>query len=102
MSGYVHVVVAGSGDGPFPLDGRVAVVIGGTGVLAGRMAATLAHAGARTVIVGRGDANGVAAQERLRADGADVVFARCDAANRAELRDLVAAVLGSHGRVDVL
>jgi NAD(P)-dependent dehydrogenase (short-subunit alcohol dehydrogenase family) len=89
-------------DRSFRLDGRVAVVIGGTGVLGGRLAATLAAAGARTVIVGRDGAHGLAAEERLRAGGADVVFARCDASNRTELRDLVASVLGSHGRIDVL
>jgi NADPH-dependent 2,4-dienoyl-CoA reductase/sulfur reductase-like enzyme len=37
----------------FRLDGRVAVVIGGTGVLCGNIAETLARAGATTVLVGR-------------------------------------------------
>jgi NAD(P)-dependent dehydrogenase (short-subunit alcohol dehydrogenase family) len=86
----------------FRLDGRVAVVIGGTGALGGEMAGALAEAGARTVIVGRDPANGNAAVERLGVDGRDVVFEQCDAVERAELRDLVGRVLGSHGRIDVL
>ena len=67
------------------------MVIGGTGVLGGRMARALADAGARTVIVGR---------NRVERD--DLAFERCDVASRTELRDLVARVLASHGRIDVL
>ena len=86
----------------FRLDGRVAVVVGGTGTLGQRMAAALAGAGARTVVVGRNEEHGEEAAGRLRAEGGDVVFASCDATSRAELRSLLERVLGSHGRVDVL
>lgn len=86
----------------FRLDGRVAVVIGGTGVLCGRMAAALAGAGARTVLVGRDAVRGSAAVEAQRAAGGDAVFEECDVADRAALVDLVARVLASHGRIDVL
>jgi NAD(P)-dependent dehydrogenase (short-subunit alcohol dehydrogenase family) len=75
----------------FRLDGRVAVVVGGTGVLGGRMARALAEAGAATVIVGRN-----------RVEPSELAFEHCDVTNRAELRDLVARVLASHGRIDVL
>ena len=86
----------------FGLDGRVAVVIGGTGVLCGRMAAALAGAGARTVVVGRDPDKGAAAADGLRAEGGDVVFEACDAVDRGALAALVARVTGSHGPVDVL
>ena len=86
----------------FRLDGRVAVVVGGTGVLCGRMARAFADAGARTVIVGRDRAKGSAALERLREDGGELAFEACDATSRDALRDLVARVLASHGRIDVL
>ena len=75
----------------FRLDGRVAVVVGGTGALGGRMAQALADAGARTVIVGRN-----------RVEPAGLTFEPCDVTSRDELRDLVARVLDSHGRIDVL
>ncbi len=91
-------------DTDFRLDGRVAVVIGGTGVLGGRMAAALARAGARTIVVGRDPDKGAAAATALRAERADidVGFAPCDATNRSELAELVARVVESHGRIDVL
>ena len=86
----------------FRLDGRVAVVVGGTGLLGSRMSAALAGAGARTVVVGRNEEHGEAVAERLSAESGDVVFERCDATSRAELSSLLTRVLGSHGRVDVL
>ena len=88
----------------FRLDGQVAVVIGGTGVLCGRMAAALAGAGARTVIVGRDPERGAAAAAALATGpgGNDVVFETCDAVDRSALAALVTRVVDAHGRVDVL
>ncbi|MCB0965573.1 MAG: SDR family oxidoreductase [Ilumatobacter sp.] len=86
----------------FRLDNQVAVVIGGTGVLGGRMAAALAGAGARIVVVGRDATKGEDAAAQLREEGGDVQFAPCDASDRAELRALVDSVVASHGRIDVL
>ncbi|MGZ6563332.1 MAG: SDR family NAD(P)-dependent oxidoreductase, partial [Solirubrobacteraceae bacterium] len=86
----------------FRLDGRVAVVVGGTGALGGRMAQALAEAGARTVIVGRDRTRADAALARLRVEGAELAFEPCDVTSSDELRDLVARVLSSHGRIDVL
>jgi len=86
----------------FRLDGRVAVVIGGTGALGGEMAKALADAGARTVIVGRDRARADVALDRLRRPGRNVVFEQCDVVKRAGLSRLVDRVVASHGRIDVL
>ena len=86
----------------FRLDDRVAVVIGGTGVLCGRMAASLADVGATTVLVGRDPAKGEQAVCRLGSEARKVFFEPCDASNRGELRDLAARILAAHGPVDVL
>ncbi len=86
----------------FRLDGRVAIVVGGTGVLCSRMAQTLSQAGARTVIVGRNRAKAEAALDALQPGTGELTFEPCDVAQRAELRSLVERVLSSHGRIDVL
>jgi NAD(P)-dependent dehydrogenase (short-subunit alcohol dehydrogenase family) len=86
----------------FGLEGRVAVVIGGTGELCSRMAAALGGAGARTVIAGRDAARGAAVLERLRQAGVEGVFEPCDVTSRSSLGDLAGRVLASHGRIDVL
>jgi NAD(P)-dependent dehydrogenase (short-subunit alcohol dehydrogenase family) len=88
----------------FELDGRVAVVIGGTGVLCGRMAAALGDAGATTVIVGRNVDKGeeAAAQLRSEEEGRSVEFVACDVSRREDIAQLAATVIERHGRVDVL
>ena len=86
----------------FRLDDRVAVVIGGSGALGRSIAATLADAGARTVIVGRDPARGRAALDALATGDRSVTFAACDVARSDELELLVRRVVAEHGRVDVL
>jgi NAD(P)-dependent dehydrogenase (short-subunit alcohol dehydrogenase family) len=86
----------------FRLDGKVAVVIGGTGVLGGNLARTFARAGARTVIVGRDRSKADGVLDRMRADGFDGAFQSCDSTSRDELRSLVDRVAAQHGRIDVL
>lgn len=86
----------------FRLDDRVAVVIGGTGVLGGRMAMALGHAGARVVVVGRDPDKGAQAVRTLATNGTPADFVACDAAVRSDLAALVDAVVTEHGRIDVL
>jgi NAD(P)-dependent dehydrogenase (short-subunit alcohol dehydrogenase family) len=86
----------------FRLDGRVAVVVGGTGELCSRMAEALAEAGARAVIVGRDRTKADAVLAQFRERGLDAAFEPCDAVSRDGLRDLVARVTATHGRIDVL
>jgi NAD(P)-dependent dehydrogenase (short-subunit alcohol dehydrogenase family) len=74
----------------FRLDGRVAVVVGGTGALGGSMA------------VGRDRERGERVAQRLRSEAGETAFEQCDASDRAELRALVERVLSSYGRIDVL
>ena len=53
----------------FSLDGKVAVVIGGTGELCGAMAEGLAQAGAEAVLVGRSEEKAAARMSSITAKG---------------------------------
>lgn len=86
----------------FSLEGKVAAVIGGGGVLAGEMARGLARAGADVAIL---DFNFEAAQkgaDEITAIGRRSLAVKVDAANRADLVNALDAMIAEFGRVDIL
>ena len=86
----------------FGLDGQVAVVIGGTGVLCGAMARGLAQAGATVVVAGRDAEKGASRVEEIEALGGKAAFAQVDVMKRASIEGLLVEALGTQGRVDML
>ncbi|MDB6167164.1 MAG: uxuB [Verrucomicrobia bacterium] len=86
----------------FGLNGKVAVVIGGTGELCGAMAEGLAAAGAEVVLVGRNAEKARVRLERIEGAGGRGWFHPADAARRPELERLRDEVLRRSGRIDVV
>ncbi|MGO9259966.1 MAG: SDR family oxidoreductase [Bryobacteraceae bacterium] len=89
-------------NGLFSLDGDVAVVIGGGGVLAGAMADGLAQAGARIAVAGRTQEHADARAAAIVARGGEAIGIQCDATSKADLERSLATVLARFGRVDIL
>jgi len=86
----------------FSLDGKVAAIVGGGGVLAGEMAMGLACAGADISIL---DLNAEAAEKRaaeVRKLGRRAIAVAGDAAQRAYHERALQAMLSEFGRVDIL
>jgi NAD(P)-dependent dehydrogenase (short-subunit alcohol dehydrogenase family) len=88
--------------GLFDLDGRVAVVIGGTGVLGGAVCHGLADAGASVAVLGRSVERGAQRQAALEAAGARAIAATVDATNPDSVRTALADVQTRLGPVDIL
>jgi NAD(P)-dependent dehydrogenase (short-subunit alcohol dehydrogenase family) len=86
----------------FSLKGKVAVVIGGTGVLCGEMAEGLAIAGATVALVGRDAAKAQARLDSIARGGGRAEFFSCDTTSKAGLQKLLADVLTKLGGVDIL
>jgi NAD(P)-dependent dehydrogenase (short-subunit alcohol dehydrogenase family) len=86
----------------FSLEGKVAVVIGGTGELCGAIAEGFAGAGAAVALVGRDAKKAKARQERIAKDGGKSEFFSADTTSRPALEKLLADVLSKLGRVDIL
>ncbi len=84
------------------MDGRVAVVTGGTSGIGLAIAKALADAGARVVISGRSQERGEEALEALRADGLDAQFLACDVSDAGSVSNLIGEVVSSHGGLNVL
>jgi NAD(P)-dependent dehydrogenase (short-subunit alcohol dehydrogenase family) len=86
----------------FNLDGEVAAVIGGTGVLGGAMAEALAASGAKVAIVGRNETRGKERVAAIEAAGGAAMFQGADALDRASLRAAWEAIAEGLGEVSVL
>ena len=86
----------------FSLDGKVAVVIGGTGELCGAMSEGLAQAGAEVVLVGRSEEKATARMASIEEKGGKSRFIAADVGSRAALDALRDEVLSECGRADIL
>jgi 2-dehydro-3-deoxy-D-gluconate 5-dehydrogenase len=89
-------------DGQVRVDGKVAVVVGGTGGLGGAVAGGLAAAGATVVPTGRDPDRVDAAAKALRDQGRATLAHPVDTTVEEQLRDLRDHVLDAFGRLDVL
>lgn len=86
----------------FSLEGRVAVVTGGTGVLGGAMAQGLAQLGARVAVLGRNRERAGKAVAAMTAAGGEAFALLADVNNQAELLKARDALLDHWGKVDIL
>lgn len=86
----------------FSLEGKVALVIGGTGELCGAMAEGLAGAGAHVLIVGRNEEKAAARLKKIRAADGKADFIKADVANKQGLVDLKHQSLAKAGQIDIL
>ena len=86
----------------FSLEGQVALVTGGTGVLGGAMARGLARAGAKVGLLGRRREQAQAAVRAIEAEGGAALALPADVLVRAQLEAARDALLEQWGRLDVL
>jgi NAD(P)-dependent dehydrogenase (short-subunit alcohol dehydrogenase family) len=86
----------------FSLEGQVAVVTGGTGVLGGAMARGLAQAGAKVGVLGRRRERAEAEVKAIEADGGVALALPADVLDRGELEAAREAIVEQWGRLDVL
>lgn len=86
----------------FSLKGKTAVVIGGTGVLCGEMAETMARAGAEVVLVGRNQEKAKVRLESIAEAGGSAYFLAADVSSQTGLKNLLFEVLERSGQCDIL
>jgi NAD(P)-dependent dehydrogenase (short-subunit alcohol dehydrogenase family) len=86
----------------FDLTGRVAVVIGGTGVLGGAVSEGLAAAGASVAVLGRSAERATTRVASITGAGGTALAVTVNATDLASLREAAAAVERQLGPVDIL
>ncbi|WP_153799440.1 SDR family oxidoreductase [Foetidibacter luteolus] len=86
----------------FNLEGRVAIITGGAGLLASEHALALTAFGAKVMLADVNDEKCRAAANLLQQQGADVTAAVCDVTSKQSWQDLLKQTLDTFGRVDIL
>lgn len=86
----------------FDLGGRVAAVIGGTGVLGGAICQGLGVAGASIAVLGRSEERGAARAAALEAAGVRAMYSQVDATDVASVERACREVEATLGPVDIL
>ena len=87
----------------FDLTDRVAIITGGSKGLGLAMAAGLASAGCKTVIVNRNKEEGEQAVKELSSDyGQESIFIAADVTDESAMNNMAKAVFDKFGRIDIL
>lgn len=86
----------------FGFDGKVAVVIGGTGALGGEICSGLAQAGATVIVAGRSAERGAERVKAIEALGGKATFVDVEATSRESVMQLLETVVQTQGHVNAL
>jgi len=85
------------------LEGKVALITGGSTGFGYAMAELFSREGAKIVIAARGKEKGMKAMDKIKGlTGGDVQFFPCDVTNEDGVRDLVNKTIAAHKRIDIL
>jgi NAD(P)-dependent dehydrogenase (short-subunit alcohol dehydrogenase family) len=82
------------------LQGKVALVTGGTSGIGRATAIAFAAAGAKVVLSGRRDAEGEKTAKLIHETGAECLYVHSDASNEEEIKALVQKTVATYGRLD--
>ena len=83
------------------LNGKVALVTGGTSGIGKTTAIEFARAGAKVVLTGRREKEGAQVVDEIRKLGGDGAFVRADVAKDSDVKAMVDFTVSKHGRLDV-
>ena len=86
----------------FSLEGKTAVITGGTGVLGSVMAKGLADAGVHVLIIGRKAEAGERVVSEIVKAGGKANFFQADVLNKEELQKVKSKILSTVGTIDIL
>lgn len=86
----------------FCIEGKVAIVTGGYGVLGGSISRHLAQQGANVVILGRNEDKGNALVKDINENGGKSLFIKCDVMDENQLIESREKILSTYGKLDIL
>lgn len=91
-----------TGDKMGKLDGKVALVTGGTSGIGKATAELLLQEGAHVIITGRDVERGIKAESELKKFNSNISFHRTDVSEKDDIKELKRDILGAYGGLDML
>ncbi|MBN2002957.1 MAG: SDR family oxidoreductase [Anaerolineae bacterium] len=86
----------------FGLEGKVAVVTGGGGVLCGAMSQALARVGVKVAVLDLFPEHAQKVVDAIAAEGGEAIVVKCDVLDKASIESARDAVMAAFGKVDIL
>ena len=86
----------------FSLEGKVAIVTGGTGVLGSAMSKSMAKAGAKVAVLGRRLDVAQSLAMEINKDGGEAIGVSADVLNSQQLQDAKKRIIQKFGTIDIL
>ncbi|MEO6350232.1 MAG: SDR family oxidoreductase [Candidatus Limnocylindrales bacterium] len=86
----------------FRLDGKTAVVSGGTGAIGGRLALAFAGVGANVAVVGRTASESTDLRDKIAAAGSQALLVSADVTKKTDADRAIDETLDKFGRVDII
>jgi NAD(P)-dependent dehydrogenase (short-subunit alcohol dehydrogenase family) len=83
------------------LEGKIALVVGGTSGIGRTTAQAFAREGAKVVVSGRRETEGASVVEAIRAQGGTARFVQADVTREEDVKRLVEGTVSAFGRLDV-
>ena len=84
------------------LDGKIALITGGTSGIGGASACMFAREGATVIILGRNVEQGMKKQEEISSDGGTVEYIQCDVSNSDDIVKLKVHISEKYNKLDIL
>ena len=89
-------------DSLFRLDGKVALVTGSTRGLGAACAELMANAGAKVMVTGRVESDGLAVVEKIQSAGGQATFRRLEVTSEDDWQTVIDTTIGTLGGLDVI
>jgi gluconate 5-dehydrogenase len=86
----------------FRVDGKIAVVTGGTGAIGRRICRGLAGVGAKLVVLGRSAEQATDLRDEIQSAGSDALLVNADVTQKADADRAIEAAADHFGRVDII
>ena len=84
------------------LQGKVAIVTGGTSGIGQAVALLFVEEGAKVAVIGRSESKGEATLDKIKSNGGKALFIKTDVSKSGDVKKMIEETMNAYGRIDIL